>query len=141
MAVATGDEVAAGDVLFDMETDKATMAVEATEDGYLAKVLVPGGTEAVKINTLVALMVEEEGEQPVDIDTAKEIPAATAPAAAAPAPVPAPTNASVAGSHLAAASAPTTRPLSPAVQRLIKANKLDQSAIPASGPKGHLLKG
>lgn len=66
----SGDEVSAGDVIFEMETDKATMEVEASDDGVVAKILVPAGTAKTTVNSVVALMVEP-GE---DITTV-EIPA------------------------------------------------------------------
>lgn len=159
---AEGEEVTAGDVLFDIETDKATMAVEATEDGYLAKVLVQGGTEGVKINSLVALMVEDEGEEPEDIvddeaaaaaagggeeeevaEKVVEAPvAATAAAGAASAPAQIPAASTTAPAAAAAAgAAATTRPLPPATLWLLKVHNLDASQIPATGPRGHLTKG
>jgi len=77
-----GDEVAAGDVLAEIETDKATMEVEAVDEGVLAKILVPEGTEGVAVNTPIAVLAEE-GE---------DASAVTAPArAASPEPAPAPT--------------------------------------------------
>ena len=54
-----GDEVAAGDVIAEIETDKATMEVEAVEEGRLAKILVPAGTENVKVNAVIAMLAEE----------------------------------------------------------------------------------
>lgn len=66
----SGDEVSAGDVIFEMETDKATMEVEASEDGVVAKILVPAGSAKTTVNSVVALMVE-----PGEDITAVEIPA------------------------------------------------------------------
>ena len=60
--VAAGDKVNAGDVIADIETDKATMALESMEDGYVAKILVPAGAADVKVGELVAIMVEEEND-------------------------------------------------------------------------------
>jgi len=51
-----GDKVKAGDVIAEIETDKATMEVEAVDEGKLAKILVPAGTENVKVNTPIALI-------------------------------------------------------------------------------------
>ncbi len=96
-----GDSVKAGDVIAEIETDKATMEVEAVDEGTIAKIVVPAGTENVKVNTLIALLAEEGedvdqlgkgvGEDEVDagpkgaeVETPKP-----APAAAAAAPVPA----------------------------------------------------
>lgn len=54
-----GDTVSAGDVLCEIETDKATIAMDSDEEGILAKIIVPEGSKSVKINQLIALMVEE----------------------------------------------------------------------------------
>jgi len=54
-----GDKIAAGDVLAEIETDKATMEVEAVDDGVLGKILVPAGTAGVKVNTTIAVLLEE----------------------------------------------------------------------------------
>ncbi|TIP96908.1 MAG: biotin/lipoyl-binding protein, partial [Mesorhizobium sp.] len=63
-----GDKVVAGDVIAEIETDKATMEVEAVDEGTLAKIVVPAGTEGVKVNTLIAVLAVD-GE---DIDKAGE---------------------------------------------------------------------
>lgn len=60
-----GDEVRSGDVLAEIETDKATMEMEAVEEGRLGKILVDEGTEGVHVNTPIAVLLEE-GEQPGD---------------------------------------------------------------------------
>ncbi|MEE8202495.1 MAG: biotin/lipoyl-containing protein, partial [Alphaproteobacteria bacterium] len=52
-----GDEVAPGDILVEIETDKATMEVEAVEEGTLGKILVPEGAEGVAVNTPIALLL------------------------------------------------------------------------------------
>ncbi|MEG3617446.1 pyruvate dehydrogenase complex E1 component subunit beta [Magnetovibrio sp. PR-2] len=62
-----GDQVAAGDVICEIETDKATMEVEAVDEGVLGKILVPGGTEAVQVNAVIA-MILEDGEDAGAID-------------------------------------------------------------------------
>ena len=54
-----GDEVAAGDILAEIETDKATMEVEAVDEGKLAKIVVPEGTEGVKVNAVIAMLAED----------------------------------------------------------------------------------
>lgn len=78
---AEGDVVKAGDVLAEIETDKATMEMEAVEDGTIGKILVPGGTEGVAVNTVIALLLGE-GE---DASALNAAPASVAvPAAAAP---------------------------------------------------------
>ncbi|WP_068089607.1 pyruvate dehydrogenase complex E1 component subunit beta [Polycladidibacter stylochi] len=79
-----GDAVTAGDVIAEIETDKATMEVEAVDEGVLGKILIAEGTEDVKVNTPIAVLLEE-GE---DASAADNVGSAPAPAAAeAPAPV------------------------------------------------------
>ncbi|MEM8631114.1 MAG: biotin/lipoyl-containing protein, partial [Pseudomonadota bacterium] len=75
-----GDTVSSGDIMAEIETDKATMEFEAVDEGIVGKILVAEGTEGVKVNTPIAILVEE-GESADDV--------AVAPAAAAPAPAPA----------------------------------------------------
>jgi pyruvate dehydrogenase E1 component beta subunit len=88
---AEGDEVRSGQVLCEIETDKATMEVEAVDEGRLARILVPAGTEGVKVNTPIAV-IADEGE-------------ADAPATAAAAPAAAPVAAPAAPAILSAAPA------------------------------------
>src|SRR5690606_30314939 len=78
--VKEGDKITAGKVVAEIETDKATMEVEAVDEGTVAKILVPDGTENVKVNTPIAL-IAGEGESVEEVSKA---------AAAAPAPQPAP---------------------------------------------------
>src|SRR5512142_3030098 len=87
-----GDTVKAGDVIAEIETDKATMEVEAVDEGRLTEILVPAGTDGVKVNTPIALL---QGE-----DEKADAPRRPAPAPAAP---PAPNSAQA---EVAAASAP-----------------------------------
>ena len=75
-----GDEVSAGDVIAEIETDKATMEVEAVEEGTLGKILVEEGTEGVAVNTAIALLLEE-GEDESALEGAASA-SASAPAAA-----------------------------------------------------------
>ena len=93
--VAEGDTVSSGDVMAEIETDKATMEFEAVDEGVIGKILVAEGTEGVKVNTAIAVLLED-GESADDISSAPaktaeaaqpadEAPAAAAPAAAAPA--------------------------------------------------------
>ncbi|MEP9398483.1 pyruvate dehydrogenase complex E1 component subunit beta [Mesorhizobium sp. KR2-14] len=70
-----GDKVVAGDVIAEIETDKATMEVEAVDEGTLGKILVPAGTEGVKVNTPIAVLLGD-GESAADIGKAKAAPAA-----------------------------------------------------------------
>lgn len=86
---AEGDAVKSGDILAEIETDKATMEMEAVEDGVLGKILVPGGTEGVAVNTPIALILEE-GEDASALSAAPVPAAVPAPVASAPAPLAAP---------------------------------------------------
>ena len=84
-----GDKVASGDVIAEIETDKATMEVEAVDEGTIGKILIPAGTEGVKVNTPIAVLLQD-GESAGDIGKAKggakaEAPAEAKPADAAPA--------------------------------------------------------
>ena len=94
-----GDKVTSGDVIAEIETDKATMEVEAVDEGVIGKLLIEAGTEGVKVNAVIAILLQD-GETAADIGSAKPVPAATAapaaeakqeekPASAASAPVPA----------------------------------------------------
>jgi pyruvate dehydrogenase E1 component beta subunit len=73
--VKEGDEVSSGDILAEIETDKATMEFEAVDEGTIGKILIEEGTEGVKVNTAIAVLLEE-GEDASDIDSAKSAPAA-----------------------------------------------------------------
>jgi pyruvate dehydrogenase E1 component beta subunit len=101
---AQGDTVKAGDVLAEIETDKATMEVEAVDEGKLVQILVPAGTEGVAVNTPIAVIAgEDEGDvAPAPAKPAAAPAAQPAPAAAKPAPAP------------AAAAAPAPTPTAPA---------------------------
>jgi len=72
--VKEGDEVSSGDILAEIETDKATMEFEAVDEGTIGKILIEEGTEGVKVNTAIAVLLEE-GESADDIDSATSAPA------------------------------------------------------------------
>ncbi|MFN3663915.1 pyruvate dehydrogenase complex E1 component subunit beta [Yoonia sp.] len=78
--VKEGDKVASGDILAEIETDKATMEFEAVDEGIIGKILIEAGTEGVKVNTAIAVLVEE-GEDVPEAGAAKEEPTAPAPKA------------------------------------------------------------
>src|ERR1700677_2817670 len=65
--VKEGDEVHAGDILAEIETDKATMEFEAVDEGKIGKILVPEGSEGVKVNAPIAILLAE-GEKPEDVN-------------------------------------------------------------------------
>src|SRR5689334_25290677 len=83
--VKEGDTVAAGDILAEIETDKATMEFEAVDEGTISKILVPEGTDEVKVGAVIALMAAE-GEDASVPAPAPEAPAPAPAEAAAPAP-------------------------------------------------------
>ncbi|MCI4644324.1 MAG: pyruvate dehydrogenase complex E1 component subunit beta [Hyphomonadaceae bacterium] len=84
-----GDKVASGDIIAEIETDKATMEVEAVDEGTLAKILVPEGTEGVKVNAVIALLAEE-GEDASNVSVNDPATNGSAIEAEAPAPAPEP---------------------------------------------------
>ena len=88
--VKEGDTVASGDIMAEIETDKATMEFEAVDEGTIGKILIAEGTEGVKVNTAIAVLLEDgEGVDDIDMST----PTAAAPAAEVPAPATTPATA------------------------------------------------
>ena len=142
-SVKEGDSVASGDVIAEIETDKATMEFEAVDEGIIGKIVVAEGSEGVKVNELIAVLLEE-GETDADISAADSAAPAAAPTPAeapAPAPVaaPAPVVAPVA---TAAPAAPEGNRIfaSPLARRIAADKGLDLSEIKGSGPKGRIVK-
>ncbi len=140
-----GDTIKSGDVLAEIETDKATMEVEAVDEGVLAKILVPDGAQDVKVNELIAL-IAGEGEDVKAVASGAGAPAPAPAAAAAIAPkaeaAPAPAAAPVAASAPAAKSAAISGGrvfASPLARRLAKDAGIDVSAIEGSGPHGRVV--
>ncbi|WP_412072911.1 pyruvate dehydrogenase complex dihydrolipoamide acetyltransferase [Tritonibacter mobilis] len=146
--VKEGDTVSSGDLIAEIETDKATMEFEAVDEGVVGKILIAEGSEGVKVNTPIAVLLED-GESADDIDTSAAKPEA-APAADA-----AQEAASAGGSDAAAAPAAasaTPAPAAPAaangsrifaspLARRIAADKgLDLASIKGSGPRGRIIK-
>lgn len=108
-SVSEGDELGEGDLLAQIETDKATMDFEAPEVGYLAKILVAAGTQDVKLGTPVCIIVENKEDIAKFADYVAEAAPAAAPVAAAPEPAPEP----AAPAPVAAAAAPPPPPPPP----------------------------
>ncbi|MEY4556237.1 MAG: hypothetical protein RL093_1356 [Pseudomonadota bacterium] len=132
--VKVGDVVKAGDVIAEIETDKATMEVEAVDEGEITDILVAEGTEGVKVNTPIARLKDEGGAAaPASKAEAPKAEAAAEPAKATP-----------------AASAPAVSPAakadgarvfaSPLARRLAAQGNIDLSAIKGSGPHGRIVK-
>ncbi len=139
--VKEGDEVSSGDLLAEIETDKATMEFEAVDEGVIGKILVAEGTEAVKVNTAIAVLLEE-GESADDIgaesSSGASAPASEAPAPAAEAPAPA---AETAAPAPAAPRKDGERIFASPLARRIAADKgLDLAGISGSGPHGRIVK-
>ncbi len=137
--VKEGDTVNSGDLLAEIETDKATMEFEAVDEGVIGRILVEEGTEGVKVNSPIAVLLGE-GESADDIGAASAPAAAPAdaPAAAEAAPAPA---AAAAPAPAAPAAADGTRIFaSPLARRIAKDKGLDLSQIKGSGPHGRIVK-
>jgi pyruvate dehydrogenase E2 component (dihydrolipoamide acetyltransferase) len=143
-----GDKVSSGDVIAEIETDKATMEVEAVDEGTLGKILVPEGTEGVAVNAPIALLLEEGedasalrgadgGTPPTAKQEAKApppepaVPAEHVPTGAAAAAAPAPARKADGGDRIFA---------SPLARRLAKQAGLDLTRIEGSGPHGRIVK-
>lgn len=150
--VKEGDTVTSGDVIAEIETDKATMEVESIDEGVVGKILVAEGTEDVAVNALIAVLLDE-GEDASAIDDAAlaAAPAPTeapsAPAAAAPAPavaaqpVAAPAPAAPVPAPAAKANGQGGRVIaSPLAKRLAQQNGIDLGLLAGSGPRGRIIK-
>ncbi|MDZ4323255.1 MAG: pyruvate dehydrogenase complex dihydrolipoamide acetyltransferase [Alphaproteobacteria bacterium] len=129
-----GDAVKAGDVLAEIETDKATMEVEAVDEGKVGKIIVPEGTENVKVNEVIALLLEE-GE---DVSALAKVKTEKAPAAieAAKAPEKKPdlkvvTHEAPAGSRVFA---------TPLARRIAEEKNLNLASLSGSGPRGRIVR-
>ena len=136
--VKEGDTVSSGDILAEIETDKATMEFEAIDEGVIGKIMIAEGTEGVKVNAVIAVLLED-GETAADIGTTSAAGPVAQPAAAAEA---APT-----GSPETAAPAPAapvkdgTRVFATPLARRIAADKgLDITSVAGSGPHGRIVK-
>ncbi|WP_089175412.1 pyruvate dehydrogenase complex dihydrolipoamide acetyltransferase [Bosea sp. AS-1] len=140
-----GDTIKSGDVIAEIETDKATMEVEAVDEGILAKIVVPEGTADVAVNEVIGVIAGEgEDAKSIAAPAASAAPAkAEAPKSEAPAPAAAPAAApapAAAAPAAAPARAAGNRPFSsPLARRLAKEAGLDLSAIQGSGPHGRIV--
>ncbi|ONM10514.1 Dihydrolipoyllysine-residue acetyltransferase component 1 of pyruvate dehydrogenase complex mitochondrial [Zea mays] len=128
-----GDKIEVGDVICEIETDKATLEFESLEEGYLAKILAPEGSKDVQVGQPIAVTVE-------DVEDIKSIPADTSfggEQKEEQSTESAPQNKVV---NVSEQSSTVSR-ISPAAKLLIKEHGLDTSSLRASGPRGTLLKG
>ena len=136
-----GDNVKSGDVLAEIETDKATMEVEAVDEGVVDASLVAEGTEGVKVNTPIARLKGEGAPAAKAPAKTEAAPAAGAPQPAAPAPAAAPKAAAPAAPAPAAAAANGARILaSPLARRIAQQTGVDLKAIKGTGPHGRIVK-
>jgi len=125
--VEEGATVKPGDVIAEIETDKATMELEADEGGTVAKILVPGGSDNVAVGTLIAV-IAQDGE---DVAAAATTTGATSAATQTPPPVEKTEAQPISGASSV---------LAPSVRRLVSGHGLDASAIPGTGKDGRLTK-
>jgi len=144
-----GDAIKSGDVIAEIETDKATMEVEAVDEGVLGKILVAEGTEGVVVNAPIAILVSAgekipEGTPSVDRQPTEELKAATpepAPPAPPPAPVPKPASAPVSLANGSDQPGHAERIFaSPLARRMAQQAGIDLAALAGSGPNGRIVK-
>ena len=151
-----GDAVQPGDVIAEIETDKATMEVEAVDEGRLGRILVPEGSEGVKVNAVIALLLEEGEDEGALEGAAEAAPAEEPKAAPAEAPKAAPPEEPKATSKPAPEPAEARTPAkaaapdraeggnrvfaSPLARRMAAQADLDLSTITGSGPHGRIVK-
>ncbi|WP_374528675.1 pyruvate dehydrogenase complex dihydrolipoamide acetyltransferase [Novosphingobium sp.] len=133
--VKVGDKVSSGDIMAEIETDKATMEFEAVDEGVITAIAVPEGSEGVKVGTVIATLAGED-------EDAAPAPAAR-PAAAAPAPVAA-APAAVAPAATPAVAAPAAKGerviASPLAKRIAADRGVDLASVKGTGPNGRIVK-
>ncbi len=127
--IKVGDVLKSGDIMCEIETDKATMEVEAVDEGKVLEILVAEGTQGVKVNAVIA-RIEGEGDAP------SKAPAAPAPAAAAPAAAPTP----VAVASVPAATDGSRIMASPLAKRIAEAAGINLAQVTGTGPHGRIVK-
>ena len=150
--VKEGDEVKSGDILAEIETDKATMEFEAVDEGKIAKILVPEGTDGVKVGAPIAILASEGEDVSAAAPKADTAPA-EAPKAATPAPKADETPKSAAPAQApvetpAAPPQPAVAPraegdrvkASPLARRLAQAQNIDLNALQGTGPGGRIVR-
>jgi len=139
-----GDEVHYGDVLAEIETDKATMEFEAVDEGRLGRILVPEGAQGVKVNEPIALLLREDEDESALPPPAAPAAAVTTPPGRGAEPAPAPSAPPPSAPPPAAAPAPAEPGgrifASPLARRMAQQAGLDLAAIKGSGPQGRIVK-
>ena len=138
--VKEGDTVSSGDLLAEIETDKATMEFEAVDEGKIAKILVSEGSEGVKVGTVIAI-IAEEGEDLAQAAEGDAAPAAK-PAAAAPKadPVPAKAEAPAPKADTPAPQYGDRVKASPLARRIAEEKGIDLANLSGTGPNGRIVK-
>ena len=155
--IKVGDKVSPGDTVAEIETDKATMEVDAADEGTLAKIVVPAGTQGVKVNALIGILaedgesaedaikaIEEEEKKQASAPSTTAAPAAAAKTDAAPV-QPAQASSALNQPATVTSQAPVTEQgnrifASPLARRLAKQNGLQLSLISGTGPHGRIIK-
>ena len=137
--VKEGDTVSSGDILAEIETDKATMEFEAVDEGIVGRILVAEGTAGVKVNTPIAVMVEE-GESADDIEAPKAGAAKAGPKPEAKAEAPAKPDTKAAAAPAAPSADGKRVKSSPLARRLAKEKGIDIASLSGSGPHGRIVK-
>ena len=147
--VKEGDAVSSGDLLAEIETDKATMEFEAVDEGTVGKILVAEGTEGVKVNSPIAVLLEEGEDASAAEDAASDGSSNVAPAEPTPATEPQtgygrePGGADQAGSRSSQGDAPAKGDrlfATPVARRIAKDKGIDLSQVKGSGPRGRIVK-
>ena len=133
-----GDKVAAGDVIAEIETDKATMEVEAVDEGILAKIVIPEGTENVKVNELIAVLKEEGDDEAAVaalVSAGGGIAAPVAKAEEKPAPV-----AAAPSAPMVAHTTADRVKASPLAKRVAEQEGVNLKSVQGSGPNGRIVR-
>ena len=133
--VKEGDAVKSGDLLAEIETDKATMEFEAVDEGTISQIMIPEGSEGVKVGTVIALIAGEDE----DAAPAKVAPAPKKAEAPAPKPEPEVVKAVAAAPAPKAADGDRVK-ASPLAKRLAQAQGIDLASLSGSGPKGRIVR-
>lgn len=138
---AEGDTIEAGDVIAEIETDKATMEVEAVDEGVLGKIIVDAGTEGVPVNSVIAVLLED-GESADDIDLSNDnAPAQTAPKAEKTAEAPKQVASQQTSPAKVEASSTGDRVfVSPLARRIAESKGINLSQVKGTGPRGRIVK-
>ncbi len=132
-----GDRIKSGDILAEIETDKATMEVEAVDEGVLARIVVPGGTADVAVNDVIGVIAGEGEDASAAARPAPALPPAAS--AAPPAPAPAPAASAAASAGAANGHAGPRIFASPLAKRIARMEGLDLAGVAGSGPRGRIV--